>query len=150
MPVRSRTPFAAPFLAFLLLAGCNDAAQGVDSAQSAAAVRPAVQQAYKAESVGVTINRRAGGAQRLEVDLVNPGGREATTQQSARTVARTAHQAYEGTIDSVRVNFEYSSMSGPVEVGFHRRYSFASSELSGSAAASDTSAGNADTSATRP
>lgn len=143
-------------LLFLLatapLAGCNDAGQ---SAQGVAQVQQAVRQQYRAETVDATLHQQDGQA-RLEVVLANPGGREATNQQSARRVAGTARQAYDGSaLDTVRVSFEYSSTAGPAEVGFHRRYSFSPNELEGvtdttAAAPADTAVATQDTTAAAP
>lgn len=146
MPIPFR--HASLLFAALLLAGtlaaCGDAIQG---AQNASGVQQAVRQQYDAENVDVTLHQGEG-APRLEIALVNPGGQEATNRRTAREVAQTARAQYGGgSLAAVMVSFEYTSMAGQAEVGFHRRYTFSSSDLQ--AAASDTAAADT-TSAASP
>jgi hypothetical protein len=142
-PRASRFLYAS-VLAVLLLAGCGSDPQTRARPAAAESVRQAVQQDYRAEHVNVVLRRAPRGDEpRLEIALVNPGGREATTHESARTVARTAQAQYEKyerpPPDTMTVSFEYSSSAGPAEVGFHRRYTFASGDLE--EAAPDTTQG---------
>ena len=94
-PRASRFLYAS-VLAVLLLAGCGSDPQTRARPAAAESVRQAVQQDYRAEHVNVVLRRAPRGDEpRLEIALVNPGGREATTHESARTVARTAQAQYE-------------------------------------------------------
>ena len=113
-------------------------------------MQQAIRQNYEAESVKVSM-RQDDSARELEVVLVNPGGREATNRQEAQSVAQTAQSRYgSGTLDTLMVSFEFSSTTGPAEVGYHRRYFFTPSDLSGPAdtTATDTTRSEVDTSAT--
>jgi len=127
------------------LIGCGgeDTPASVGVSRAADGVRAAVQQEYRAENTGATLHETSGGGRLLEVILVNPGGDETTTRASARTVARAAQAQYQGpSPDTVMVSFEYSSVSDSAEVGFHRRYHFASGNLSAPASSSsDTTQG---------
>lgn len=149
LPRCSASLFAVLFIA-ASLAGCQqqeEAAQGVQNPQSASQAWQAVRQQYSAQTVETTLHRHGSGSQ-LEVVLVNPGGQEATDQQSARAIGAVAQKAYNGALDTVRVSFEYSSQAGPAEVGFHRRYAFAPGELDTTAAEPDTASTGTDTTAT--
>ena len=144
-------------VAALPLAGCQqeqqsgqeEAGQGVESAQDASPAQQAVRQQYEAGTVEATLHQHGRGSQ-LEVVLVNPSGEEATNQESARAVGAVAQEAYGRALDTVRVAFEYSSQAGPAEVGFHRRYAFASSALDTAATVADSGAAPPDTTAAGP
>lgn len=117
------------------LAGCSDA---ISTVRNTGGVQQAVAQQYDAEQVSAALHQ-GGGTPRLHVILTNPGGQEATNRQTARTIAQTAQAQYgNGPLSAVRVSFEYTSQTGPAEVGFHRRYIFSAGDLQ--AAASDTAA----------
>ena len=141
--------FAALF-ALAVLVGCRDDPAARPTQQDVRSMRQAIRQNYEAENVKVSM-RQDDSARELEVVLVNPSGREATNRQQAYSVAQTAQSRYgSSTLDTVMVSFEFSSTSGPAEVGYHRRYFFTPSDLSGPAdtTATDTTRSKVDTSAT--